>query len=324
MSVSLAPLSHPLTRKFLAAASCFVLAACAVTPVEPPPVSKLPRVIGEHSQARGYARIIQSAPDAFTTQTGSRLFRKPGSPDIDLVGAIHIAQPDYYQRLQQRLDQSDLVLFEGVSDRKSDGTPTGREKNGTYKRLADSLGLTVQTSGIDYKRSSFRRCDLSLEEMAAILDQEIAQGGAKGAAADDAKAEFAKIKTLLSGKSLLTNLVLGLVSISPTLREYVLLMIVSSDISNLEKKQLPSRLNQLIIQDRNQHVAGELRKLIGSGSRHRRIAIFYGATHLPDSEQRLRALGYSPSTGPIWNSAFSTHPYSVGIPQKEVKEAFGE
>lgn len=313
-----------LARILSAFASTLLLVACGVAPVEPPSVSKLPRVIGEHSQARGYARIIQTAPDSFTTQTGSRLFRKTGAPDIDLVGAIHIAQADYYQRLQQRLDQSDLVLFEGVTARKSDGTPTGGENKGAYKRLADSLGLVVQNSGIDYGRKSFRRCDFSLEEMVALLDREIAQGGAKGTAAADAKKEFVGIKSMLGGESLLTNLVIGLVSTSPLLREHVLLMTVSSGLGNSEEKQLSPRLKQLILQDRNQHVAGELRKLLSSGRTHRRISIFFGAAHLPDLERRLRTMGYSPVGGPTWNSAITSHPYSAGIPQEEVREAFGE
>lgn len=324
MPASLSAFSPTLIRNGLLAVSCLVLSACGVSPVEPPPVSKLPRVIGEHSQARGYARIIQTGPDLFTTQTGSRLFRKPGAPDVDLVGAIHIAQPDYYQRLQQRLDLSDLVLFEGVTARKSDGRPTGGEGKGAYNRMADSLGLMVQNSGIDYRRSSFRRCDLSLEEMVGLLDQEIAEGGAKGAAAAQAKAEFTQLKTMLSGKSMLANLLIGLVGTSPLLREQVLLMTVSSGLGNSEEKQLSPRLRQLILQDRNDHVAGELRKLLVSGSRHRRIALFFGAAHLPDFERRLRSMGYSPVSGPAWNSAITTHPYSAGISQEEVRKAFGE
>lgn len=312
--------------RLIPAVCCLLLAACGITapPVEPPPAGKLPKVIGEHNQARGYARIIQTAPDSFTTQTGSRLFRKAGSPDIDLVGAIHIARPDYYQRLQQRLDRSDLVLFEGVTARKNDAIQTGGENKGAYKRLADSLGLSVQNSGIDYGRKSFRRCDLSLEEMMAILDQEIAAGGAGAEAARQARDEFTQLKGVLSGSSILTNLVMGLIGTSPLLREQVLLMTVSSGLGNSEEKELSPRLRQLILQDRNEHVAGELRKLLRSGARNRRIAVFFGAAHLPDFERRLRSMGYAPAGGPAWNSAITTHPYSAGIPQEEVRKAFGE
>lgn len=313
-----------LSSTLLTTTCCLLLVACgAVAPVQPPPVGKLPRVIGEHSQARGYARTIQSAPDTFTTQTASRLFRKAGAPEIDLVGAIHIAQPDYYQRLQKRLDQSDLVLFEGVTARKSDEIATSGENKGVYKRMADSLGLQVQNAGIDYKRSSFQRCDLSLEEMVQILDQEILQGGPKAAAAAQAKAEFSELKHMLSGKSILTNLVMGLIGTSPLLREHVLLMTVSSGLGNDTGKQLSPRLKQLILEDRNARVATDLRKLAGSISRHRRIAIFYGAAHLPDLERRLRSMGYSPVSGPSWNSALSTHPYAAGISQQEVRQALG-
>jgi len=47
-------------------------------------------------------------------QVGSRTLTREGAPPIDLVGAIHIADADYYKSIQGLLDGHDVVLFEAV------------------------------------------------------------------------------------------------------------------------------------------------------------------------------------------------------------------
>lgn len=49
-------------------------------------------------------------------QTAARTFRsdQPNTPEIHLVGAVHIGEKKFYEELQAFLDQHDVVLFEGV------------------------------------------------------------------------------------------------------------------------------------------------------------------------------------------------------------------
>lgn len=149
----------------------------SLSPVAAPTVGKLPRVIGK--SATPYARTVQLEPDTFVMQTGSRSFRRARAPEIVLVGAVHVAESDYYRGLQQRLNQADLVLYEGVAKQAAGKAATDPALVGrtAYGRLARSLGLVAQKPSIDYARKSFRRCDLSLEEMQALLAQETARGG---------------------------------------------------------------------------------------------------------------------------------------------------
>lgn len=62
-----------------------------------------------------YIRVVE--PDEQTTQLQvaiRTLVPRESGPVIRLVGAVHIADPDYYRRLQAWLDVHDTVLYEGV------------------------------------------------------------------------------------------------------------------------------------------------------------------------------------------------------------------
>jgi hypothetical protein len=308
-----------------------VLASCGVQPVDPPPVrGPLPRVIPAGG-LDAYTRTAQTGPDAFAMQTGSRLFRKAGAPAVDLVGVAHIGSADYYQRVSRRLAQADLVLFEGVTDG-TQGEPLDRDpaaiakvhsKSG-YGRIGSSLGLSSQGEQIRYERPRFRRCDMTIQEMIQLLDDDIARGGETGSNAAGAKAEMQSIKRVLGGESLLMNSMLGLVKINHSLRSRIRLSMVAIGTRKSEEEGVSARLKKLINEDRNEHVIRELSQVLRKEPGRRRIAVFYGSAHHADLERRLRKLGYSPA-GPVsWETAIVSNPYSDGISPAEVREALNK
>jgi hypothetical protein len=314
---------HTFFRLSIPAIVCGSLLSCSITPVTPPPVkaSDLPTI--HQSVKDSYVRTIQSGSDTFAVQTGSRLFRKAGAPDVDLVGAMHAAEPSYYRELQAILGMSDLVLYEGVTDgtRKDPLAWLGDEdqqKSG-YGRLASALGLITQHKGIDYRRKTFRNCDLTIQEMQAILREEMERDDPASDQAKSANKELRQVGRMIGGKSLLVNGVIGLVGSSSMLRVRVRFMLVASGVDSDAENALDARLQQLILEDRNAHVMKELREILRRES-HRRIAIFYGAAHLPDMQKRLLAWGYRPAGATRWNSAVTSHPYSSGMTEEEVRE----
>lgn len=307
------------------------LSSCGIQPVEPPPVNgPLPRVIST-GKPDPYTRTVQTGADAFEMQTGSRLFRKAGGPAVDLVGVVHIGSPDYYQRISRRLAQADLILFEGVTDaNQPDPLGMGPEaliqaqsKSG-YARLASSVGLSSQGEHIRYEKPRYRRCDMTVQDMMRLLDEDIARGGQAGQEAADAKRQMESIKKMLGGGSWLMNSALGLVKISHGIRSRVKLQMVGVGNSATEEQKVTPRLKRLINEDRNEHVIRELSQVLRKEPGRRRIAVFYGSGHLGDLERRLRKLGYSPA-GPVnWDSAIISNPYSDGISPSEVREALNE
>jgi len=89
-----------------------------------PLVSHDARAGGDDPRAQGaktpegtaYARTEETAGKRLALEIGVRQMRraKAEGPDILLVGAIHLADADYYQAVQKLLDAQDLVLYESV------------------------------------------------------------------------------------------------------------------------------------------------------------------------------------------------------------------
>jgi len=324
---------RPLRRGFriLSCGLLLGISSCGVQPVEPPPVSgPLPRVIST-GKPDPYTRTVQTGADAFEMQTGSRLFRKAGAPAVELVGVVHIGNPDYYQRISRRLARADLILFEGVTDANQpdplgmgpDALIQAQSKSG-YARLASSIGLSSQGQHIRYEKPRYRRCDLTVQDMMRLLDEDIARGGQAGQEAADAKRQMMTIKKALGGGSWLMNSALGLVKISHGIRSRVKLEMVGVGNSAAGEQKVTPRLKRLINEDRNEHVIRELSLILRKEPGHRRIAIFYGSGHHADLERRLRQLGYSPA-GPVsWDSAITSSPYADGIPESEVRELLND
>ena len=310
-------------------ALCLLLASCGLQSPEPPPQPPpggLPRVIGNPA-GDAYTRTFQQGVDEYVLQTGSRLFRRAGSPDVDLVGVIHIAEAPYYHRLQRRLDRADLVLYEKVVDERYEHLPPETfdkaQHRSAYGRLASSLGLAMQTAEIDYRRPNFRRSDLTIQQMYALLEKEMASGTDEGGAAE-AHASMGKLKRALSGGSHLINGAIWLVGANRGLQSRMRLAVVALGVKDEEQDgalNRSPRLQKLIQDDRNEHVIRDLEAVLREPKPRRRIALFYGSAHHTDMEKRLRRLGYRPA-GPIeWESAVTSRPHAEGIRREELKEA---
>lgn len=70
--------------------------------------------------AEPYSRSSDAQDGTILLEIASRRFRAPAkdgaprTPDVILVGAVHVGEPAYYSALQAFLDSQSLVLFEGV------------------------------------------------------------------------------------------------------------------------------------------------------------------------------------------------------------------
>lgn len=307
-------------------AAVLLLEICLTIHGTPPPIEakNLPKIYqaNEHS----YVRTVQSAADTFTAQTASRLFRRAGSPDIELVGAIHIGEPSYYSSLQQRLNRVDLVLYEQVTDQKNvtmDRAAILRAKtNSAYYRLASAMGLTTQSHAMDVQQRHFRRCDMTFSQMMARLEQEAQGGNTAGEAADGAKKELATLHWILSGGSRIVNGIIRFASMHQGFCERMRFQLVAKGADSDGPASLHPRLHQLILQDRNAFVLSELEKVLRE-EKHRSIAIFYGAAHLPGMEEHLLNMGYRAASAREWTDVLVSRPYAAGISSAAVQKMLG-
>lgn len=307
-----------------------LLSACvpARQALPPPAPRDLPRTVTPAKLGDSYTRCYQTAADTYQLQTGYRLFRPVSAkgPTVELLGAAHIGDASYYKAIQQRLDRADLVLFEAVYDERnpvenfSAAEQAEMESASAYHKIARILGLVTQKSALSYKRKHFERCDMSIQQMKALLDAEIAKGGREGDEARRALSDFKSLIGVIRGDSMLINFALWLADKSTYLKANIRLMLVTSTPAGKDEQQLPPRIAKLINEDRNRFVLKELPGRLAKHPRAKHVVIFYGSAHLPGLARGLEKQGFRAS-GPVqWLTVTQAHPVAEGLSQESVSQ----
>jgi hypothetical protein len=288
-----------------------------------------------------YVRIGDTPSNLVELQIAVRQFlpERHRGPELWLVGVSHIGSSNYYAAVQKRLDEQTLVLFEGVSGASDaedtvaqpERTPTSRpaapaEAGGAQTALqvsmATALGLEFQLEAINYNRTNFRNCDLSVPQLRALIEEQPKTPGEAGAGPG-----FEGLLQAMQGGSLLDSLVkLGLrfVAANPKLQGLAKLALIDS-ISEIQGD--PSRLQglapdmkqllEVLLQKRNQNILSHLKTELPRRRRADSVAIFYGTGHMPDLERKIRdSLHYHPSSE-FWLTAFSVDLFQADISQAE-------
>jgi hypothetical protein len=258
------------------------------------------------------------------------LHRESGS-QVSLVGAVHIGDMDYYHELQRLLDDHDVVLFEGVgADSSEDLTrmvlPGADERarqlkarprglpappaegysldplTGLQTFMGNILELDFQKDGISYQRSWWKPADVTGEELMALLGEQDFGPMSLLRQSADARAQ-AQVEGAM--RTALGELASSLVTGKPlrVILKETFAEVLTAQMSGLSSNTAPEQpeqepapreldpFNAAIILGRNdvaERKIGEALTVKGA----RRIALFYGAGHMPDLEARLHRKGF--------------------------------
>ncbi len=208
---------------------------------------------------------------------------------VDLIGAVHIADLAYYGKLNERFKQYDVLLYELVAP---EGTVVERGRGtsnthplGAMQNLAkDVLELDHQLEEIDYTRPNFVHADMSPDDFTKamkdrnetflqmyfrLVGQAMAhqsEMAAKGQASD-----FELFSALFAQD-----------------RPRRLKIVLAKQLSEMESLMVSfgGENGSVIITDRNKKALDVLKQQIAAGKK--KIGIFYGAGHLGDMDKRLR------------------------------------
>lgn len=311
-----------------------------------------PAQTGAGAAPQPYLRIARPSTGSVELQIASRKFlpARGNGPAIWLVGASHIGESNYYAALQRQLDAQTLVLYEGVGEHprrarrhKTDpAAPAPRpsrppaatakaEDDGLQATMARSLGLVFQLNVMRYDRTHFFNSDLSIAEIQALMGSQPAPArGAKpapGAGEEDNNA-FQELLRAMDGSSAFGAIMRGMMQFigsSAKLQAMTKLALIEvlgtlrADPTRL--RGVPpdmKRLLEVLIHERNKAVVEDLKFELKQARRQDSIAIFYGAGHLPDLEQRLRTeLRYRPAED-LWHAAFAVNPAEAGLSSFEL------
>ena len=239
-----------------------------------------PLYLRVHKSEAGKPIALQTAIARFRGHKGTQYEGQV----VDLVGVVHIGQRDYYVDLNDRLSKYDTVLYELVAP---DGTrirPEDLEKRRSLlasmqSGMKDMLNLEYQLELIDYMAENFRHADMSPDEFV----EDFARRGDS----------IWKMAARMMGA--------GLASQASTGGDAgMLLAIFSSDRSKRMKQVMARQLVDIelvtagiddangentLIKGRNAKAFKILKEELDAGKK--KVAVFYGAGHLPDMADRL-------------------------------------
>ncbi len=208
-------------------------------------------------------------------------------PTVDLVAAVHVADKAYYEELNRRFKQYDVVLYELVAP---PGTqiPQGGVKGGGSPVSALQLAMTrmleleFQLNGVDYTPKNFVHADMSPqqfaesmrrrgESMLQIFFRMMGYAMAQQNNSDGASGDVRLLMALFDKD-----------------RALALKRVMSEQFQDLEGSltAINGPDGSTLITERNKVAFDTLREQIKAG--HKKLAIFYGAGHMPDFGRRLR------------------------------------
>jgi hypothetical protein len=207
---------------------------------------------------------------------------------VDLVSAVHVAEPGYYKALNKRFDTYDVVLYELVAPEgtvvpKGGGDPNRNPLSSVQNAVKDLLELEYQLSGIDYTKKNFTHADLSPDQFAQSMKDKgesfwtifmrLMAAGMVEQSNNPAKSDELDILLALFGHD----------------RAIKLKRIMAEQFADLDT--VMTAFNgpdgSTLITERNKAALKVLGKEIEAG--RKKIAIFYGGGHMPDMEARAIA-----------------------------------
>ena len=307
------------TRIGRAIAICAALAATGLSvggPIGAEPTPAVPTATAKNSQddapalGTDWVRVEKdSRGEVIGMQTAIIRYvpRHSSGPPVyvDLVGAVHVGDKRYYDALNKRFEQYDVLLYElvapdGTVVRRGEGSSNLHVIGALQNGMKNMLELEHQLEQVDYTKPNFVHADMSPEDFARstqdleggfvqlyfkLLGQGIAQQSRMAA----------------KGESMDVDIIAVLFSQN---RARALKVAMAKQMAEVETllAGFGGDAGSTLISERNKVAVAVLRKQLDAGKR--RIGVFYGAGHLADMDQRLRKEFEMEPTEIVWLTAW--------------------
>lgn len=280
---------------FLAACTAFVATSPVNADVIKKPKQKPGIVLPKKFKAMNYVRLTKNqrgVPKAMQTAV-VRFVPAKGKNKlvVDLVGVVHMADGNYYQDLNEMFKDYDVVLYELVAPkgvRPMRGKRSDNPLAMIQRAMTIFLGLESQTEAIDYSKKNFVHADLSPKEMAAAMKK---RGDDMFTIGLSVLADVLRQQNLAARKMKNNPQAkqapfdpLKMLS-DPKGPSKMKRMLAESLAESATGEGLGRTLTRMLVDDRNAACMKVFQQQVVAGKK--RIAIFYGAAHMPDFEKRL-------------------------------------
>jgi len=204
---------------------------------------------------------------------------------VDLVGAIHIGDPAYYEQLNELFETYDVLPYELVAPEGAIVSQRVAERKGllstTQVGLTKLLGLSFQLNEINYDRENFVHADLSPSELKQSMEDR-----GESLYVYFWRLFYASVDTYAKDP-LGWNDMQKISNVLSTGQDDSLKTLIAYEMTDMDQIQdvLGEDSGSAIIGARNQRAIDVLQREIAAGAK--RIGIFYGVAHMPDLEERL-------------------------------------
>lgn len=226
-------------------------------------------------------------------QTALVRYKRDDGVQVDLIGAVHVADRAYFDELNRRFTAYEAVLYELIG-----GPHPGKDQpraGAADERLAwlgqlqesvrRSLELEGQLECVDYGAANFVHADLTTEAFFASQQERQesffslwlrALQAQKATAGDRPQPGLAALLRILFSGDSATEMK----------------RLIGREFDSLEPvlAGVEAGGGTTLVGERNRHALEVMAREVKNG--RRKLAIFYGAAHLPDLETRLLALGF--------------------------------
>jgi hypothetical protein len=228
---------------------------------------------------------------------------------VDLVAAVHVADAAYYEQLNRRFEKYDALLYELVAPEgtivprgrgTSNTNPLGAMQNG----MKELLDLDHQLEKIDYTKKNFVHADMSPDQFMQSMK--------------DRNEGFLQMYMKLLGEALAQQSQMAANGDSPDVdliaaffsddRPRRLKIVMAKQLAETESllAGFGGEEGSVLISERNKMALKVLKEQLAAGKKN--LAIFYGAGHLTDMDQRLRKDFDMQPTEITWLTAWDLRP----------------
>ena len=213
---------------------------------------------------------------------------------VDLIAAVHMAEPEFYMQLNRDFTGYDAVLYElvapeGTRVKKSEPRNASNPLSLAQHGLTDLLELQFQLEGIDYSAENLVHADMSPEQFTQSMeDRGESFGGLMLRMMGYSLAQQNEGKAAGGDVRLLWSLFSGN-------RAMALRRVMAEQFDTMQEAMavMDGPEGSTLIAERNKVALEVLKKELDNGKR--KIAIFYGAGHMDDMLARLRdEFGFAP------------------------------
>ncbi len=249
--------------------------------------------------------MLEAAVASYVNDAGVR---------VDLLSAVHVAEPAFYRAISDRFPRYDAVAYELIGPEMI--VPMDAGASDAQAFLAAQGGLQNQADGINYHRKNFVHADLSeeaidrLEQKSNSFWAQVGEGLGRAFTQTD--------EEQITGLAIVGDMVTSRAASKPEkirLMRRALGRAMALSWRPVAGQYYPAGMD-VIIGARNERAMQVVDDQLTKG--RRTIGVFYGAGHMPDMERRLLERGFH-LKGTEWLTAWSVEPDGTPTTQRAPK-----